>query len=69
MTKTFGMNILGLNALLNPQEHVSHDFDISKVDFRWVEKTTNKRELMCAYYALKVDDRYPDLLSAVTAKL
>ena len=63
------MNILDLNALLNPTEHISDHFDIGQVDFEWVQNTINKRELRCAYNALKTDDRYPDLLDVIIKKL
>ena len=44
-------------------------FDLFKVDFAWVEKETNRRELRGAYQALKEDNGFPDLLKAVTKKL
>ena len=44
-------------------------FDLYKVDYRWVEKETSKRELKGAYVALKEDGAFPDLLAAVVKKL
>ena len=44
-------------------------FDLYKVDFAWVEKETNRRELRGAYQALKEDNGFPDLLKAVEKKL
>ena len=44
-------------------------FDLYKVDYKWIEKETNRKELRGAYNALKEDRGFPDLLAAVTKKL
>lgn len=44
-------------------------FDIYKVDYRWIELQTNKRELKLAYDAVKEDGGFPDLLKAIREKL
>lgn len=40
-------------------------YNIDKVDFDWVEKTTDVKELLKAYDALREDAGFPDLLRAV----
>ena len=44
-------------------------FDIYKVDYTWIEKQNNKRELRLAYETIKEDGGYPELLRAVREKL
>ena len=44
-------------------------FDLYKVDYKWVEKETSRRELKGAYHALVEDGGFPDLLAAVVKKL
>mmetsp|Transcript_8207 Transcript_8207/g.11367 ORF Transcript_8207/g.11367 Transcript_8207/m.11367 type:complete len:97 (-) Transcript_8207:3235-3525(-) len=44
-------------------------FDLYKVDFKWVEKETSKKELKGAYRALAEDRGFPELLAAVKKKL
>lgn len=44
-------------------------FDLYKVDFKWVEKETSKKELKGAYKALLEDKGFPDLLEAVKKRL
>lgn len=36
-------------------------FDIFKVDYPWVEKCNDKREMRLAYEAMKEDGGFPDL--------
>ena len=40
------------------------NFDLNKVDYDWIEKTTDKKELYGAYDALEIDGYFPDLLRA-----
>lgn len=44
-------------------------YDINKVDYKWVDKETNKKELRLAYEALKEDAGFPDLTRYVLKKL
>jgi hypothetical protein len=44
-------------------------FDIFKVDYPWVEKTTDKREMRLAYEAMKEDGGFPDLTHACLKRL
>ena len=38
------------------------NFDLNKVDYDWIAKTSNKKELKQAYKALEEDGYFPDLL-------
>ena len=38
------------------------NFDLNKVDYEWIAKVTDKKELLQAYEALEVDEYFPDLL-------
>lgn len=44
-------------------------FDIYKVDYPWVEKCADKREMRLAYEAMKEDGGFPDLTRACLLKL
>jgi len=44
-------------------------FDIYRVDYGWVDKTENKKELKLAYEALKEDAGFPDLIKYTLKKL
>ena len=61
-------NMLEVNALFNPHDRL-YNFNLNDVDFEWVERTNDKRELRAAYNALKVHNQYPQLLDAVIKKL
>ena len=61
-------NMLEMNALLNPHER-RHNFNMNDIDFEWVERTNDKRELRAAFNALKVHDQYPQLIDAIANKL
>ena len=61
-------NMLEVNALFNPLER-RLNFSLNDIDFEWVERTNDKRELRAAYNALKVHDQFPQLLDAVVKKL
>lgn len=39
----------------------THDFDLNKVDYNWIEKTKNLKDLKQAYDALELDGYFPDL--------
>ena len=45
------------------------DFDLNRVDYDWVEKTNNVKELKKAYRALEIDSYFPDLLKACGEKI
>ena len=45
------------------------NFDLNKVDYDWIEKTTDKKELYGAYDALELDAYFPDLLRACGERL
>lgn len=45
------------------------DFDLNKVDYNWIEKTNDKKELKNAYRALEADGFFPDLLRVCGEKL
>ncbi len=40
------------------------DYDLQRVDFEWVGKTEDKKELGKAIEALREDGGFPDLLKA-----
>jgi len=44
-------------------------FDIFRVDYPWVEKCADKREMRLAYEAMKEDGGFPDLTRACLLKL
>jgi hypothetical protein len=45
------------------------DYDLQKVDFDWVEKTEDRKELGKAIEALREDGGFPDLLRACEHRL
>ena len=45
------------------------DYDLQKVDFDWVNKTEDKKELSKALAALKEDSGFPHLTEAVERRL
>ena len=45
------------------------DFDINKVDYHWIEKTRNLKELKAAYKELEIDGYFPDLLQKCGEKI
>lgn len=44
-------------------------FDLNKIDYEWVQKTHNKKELHQAYRALEEDGYFEELQRAVGEKL
>lgn len=44
-------------------------YDLYKVDYPWVDKQTSKKELKMAYFALKEDGGFPDLMRHTLKKL
>lgn len=59
---------MAVRNLQDPREKKT-DFDLQRVDFIWVEKTTDRKELAQALAALIEDGGFPDLQKAVEAKL
>ena len=56
----------------DPSDHRDHknfNYDLNKLDFEWVAKTEDKRELHKAYNTLKDDAGFPDLMKSVEDKL
>ncbi len=54
------------SQLLNPgdggdQRDKKPKYDLLRVDYDWVAKTNDKRELLKAFEALKEDGGFPDL--------
>ena len=47
----------------DPRERMSN-FDLNKVDYDWIAKTSNVKELRGAYEALELDGYFPDLQRA-----
>jgi hypothetical protein len=45
------------------------DYDLQRVDFEWVAKTEDRKELGRAIEALKEDGGFPDLLKAAEQRL
>lgn len=45
------------------------DFDINKVDYGWIEKTSDVTQLKQAYKALEYDGYFPDLLKVCGEKI
>ena len=45
------------------------DYDLGKVDYDWVEKQTDQKELRKALSALKEDGGFPHLAQAVEKRL
>jgi hypothetical protein len=43
--------------------------DIYKIDYEWVEKTSNVKELKMAYETLEIDGCFPDLMRTVGEKI
>lgn len=62
-------NLEALNKVFNPSEQQpssnetkkGEKFDIYKVDYAWVDKQTNKKEMRLAYEAMLADGGFPDL--------
>ena len=46
-----------------------HKFDIFKIDYKWVDNETSKKELKGAYNCLKDDGGFPELQAYVLKKL
>lgn len=46
-----------------------HTFDINRIDYEWIEKTTKVKELKLAYDALEEDGYFPDLLKALGERI
>ena len=44
-------------------------FDLYKVDYKWVEQQTSEKELKAAFKELTIDGGFPDLLKAVRERL
>jgi hypothetical protein len=45
------------------------NYDLNRVDYEWVEKQTNVKELKLAYDALEIDGCFPDLMKTVGDKI
>lgn len=37
------------------------NYDLNRVDYEWVDRQTNSKELKLAYDALEIDGCFPDL--------
>lgn len=46
-----------------------HKFDITKIDYEWIEKTKKQKDLKQAYAALEEDGYFPDLLRALGERI
>ena len=46
-----------------------HKFDIYKIDWKWVDNQTSKKELRGAYNCLKEDGGFPDLMAYTLKRL
>ena len=44
-------------------------FDLKRVDYDWIEKTINVKDLKKAYDALEEDGYFPDLLKVCGEKI
>lgn len=47
--------------LIMDSRNIKHTYDINKVDFNFVERTDNVKELTKAYKAIKEDGGFVDL--------
>lgn len=45
------------------------DYDINKIDYEWIERESNVKELKAGYDALEIDGCFPDLLRALGNKI
>ena len=45
------------------------DYDLGKVDYNWVEKQTDQKELRKALSALKEDGGFPHLAKAIEKRM
>lgn len=45
------------------------DFDLNRVDYDWIAKNSNVKELKQAYRALELDQHFPDLLRECGEKI
>lgn len=45
------------------------NYDLNRVDYEWVEKQSNVKELKQAYEALEIDGCFPDLMKTVGEKI
>ena len=50
-------------------ENKKTGFDLNKVDYEWIEKVNDKKELVAAYDALEADGYFPDLLKTCGEKI
>lgn len=53
----------------NNYSSVKNGFDLNKVDYEWIEKNSNVKELKAAYDALEQDGYFPDLLKTCGEKI
>lgn len=44
-------------------------FDINKIDYGWIEKNTNVKEMKLAYDELELDGCFPDLLKTLANRI
>lgn len=44
-------------------------FDLNKIDYTWIEKTSNLKELRLAYEELELDGGFPDLLKTLRNRI
>ena len=44
-------------------------FDINKIDYQWIEKENNVKDLKLAYEELEYDGYFPDLLKCLGKKI
>jgi len=49
---------------MHDQRNADYGFDLNKIDYQWIEKTSNVKELKAAYDALELDGYFPDLMKA-----
>ena len=57
-----------VKGLTDPRER-KIDYDLQRVDFEWVKKTEDRKELSKALAALKEDTGFPHLTEAVEKRL
>jgi hypothetical protein len=58
------------NSSGDPREvKSSNKYNIDKIDYEWTQKTTDVKELLKAYEALKEDAGFPDLMRAVGKRI
>ena len=56
------MNLAHNRENIENREERKPLFDLNKVDYKWIEKTNNVKELKAAYHELQIDGYFPDLM-------